>query len=60
MNLRERIAKTLGWTIEQTQQFSAQTLRELVRGKDDKLVTLISTEIRNGSYIKPESPSRRE
>lgn len=37
MLLRERIAATLGWTVQETMMFSIPTLREMVRGKSEKL-----------------------
>jgi hypothetical protein len=37
MNLHERIAKALGWTVKETQGFSLLALRDLVRPVDEKL-----------------------
>jgi len=52
MNLRERIAVRLGWTVEETKGFSFQSLRELVRGAGDaKLTHELDVAIRSGSYI---------
>lgn len=52
MTLHERIAKQLGWSVEETQRFSLSQLRELVRGKSAKLDYLIDQEIRSGSHIR--------
>jgi hypothetical protein len=46
VNLRERIAAKLGWTVEETQSLSLQALRELVRS-DAKLFALVTAEIQN-------------
>lgn len=51
LELHERIANALGWTVEQTHQFSLQALREIVRNKDSKLAYLLSQEIRKGTSI---------
>lgn len=37
MNLHERIAQALGWTVEQAQSFSLVALRDLVRPVYPKL-----------------------
>lgn len=51
-NLYERIAKALGWSIEETQSFSLQSLRELVRPSHPKLAYVIDDYIRSDeSYI---------
>lgn len=52
--LHERIAKRLGWTVEQTQSFSLQSLRELVRGYP-KLEAEITELIRSGRVVVGES-----
>jgi len=52
VSLRERIAQALGWSVEDTQGLSFQTLRELVRDKDPKLAEEISRVIRSGAYIR--------
>lgn len=49
--LRERIANVLGWTVEETNQFSLATLREMVREKSPKLAHLISDVIARGEHI---------
>ena len=36
-SLHKRAAEVLGWTVEQTQQFSLPSLRDLVRSKNSKL-----------------------
>jgi len=46
--LHERIAKCLGWTIEETKSLSLQTLRDLVRPLDVKLTHEITDAIENG------------
>lgn len=46
--LRERVAKCLGWTVEDTKGFSDMMLREVVRPKSSKLAYFISEEIRTG------------
>jgi hypothetical protein len=58
--LHERIAKCLGWTVEETKQFSLQTLREMVRTKSSKLTYFIDEEIRSGRYLlgEPLKPRR--
>lgn len=51
-NLHERIAKALGWEVEEVRTMSFQTLRELVRPVSDKLAHEITQEIESGRYIK--------
>jgi hypothetical protein len=52
VTLHERIAAVLGWSLEETRQFSLQSLRELVRAKDaPDLVDEISREIQSGRYL---------
>lgn len=51
MSLHERIASALGWTVEQTQSFSLQALRDLVRPVSPKLAAEISEQIQTGAYI---------
>lgn len=48
MNLHERIARVLGWTVEQAQSFSLPTLRELVRPVSAKLAHEITLAMQNG------------
>lgn len=51
MSLHERIAQALGWTVAETQRFSFQALRSMVRGVDPKLEHELTVEIQTGSYI---------
>lgn len=59
--LHARIARCLGWPVEDTKQFPLQGLREMIREKSPKLAEEISTAIRSGSYIigEPLRPRRR-
>jgi len=50
-DLRGRIAKTLGWKVEDTHGFSFQSLRELVRPVSPELANEVNAVIRDGSYI---------
>lgn len=43
--IHPKIAACLGWTLAETQSFSLQALRELVRGKDPALAAEISETI---------------
>lgn len=52
MNLHQRIADALGWTLEQTQSLSFHTLRELVRPVSAKLADEITQAIRSGAYVR--------
>jgi hypothetical protein len=49
--LHERIARALGWTVEQTQSFSLAALRELVRPVNAKLAAECDTVIRSGAHL---------
>lgn len=49
--LKERIAKALNWTVEDTHGFSLSSLRELVRTVDPKLAAEISDLIQSGRHI---------
>lgn len=51
-NLKERIAQALGWTVEQTNTFSLQALRDLVRPVSPKLAHELTMALTSGSYIK--------
>lgn len=53
MNLHERIAATLDWTVAETQGFSLPTLREMVRSKSPKLAREISLVIQGPLLILP-------
>ena len=37
MTLHEKVAKELGWTVQEAQQFNLRALRELVRPVNEKL-----------------------
>lgn len=50
--MHERIAKALGWTIEETKSVSLASLRELVRPLDPKLAEDISEMIQLGWHIR--------
>lgn len=49
--LRERIAKALGWTVEDTRSYSFYTLREIIRPVSPKLTHELDVMIRSGEYI---------
>lgn len=51
MSLHSRIAEALGWTVQETQQFSFQSLREIVRPVSPKLVHELDERIRSGRHI---------
>jgi len=51
MSLHERIAEALGWSVKDTQGFSFQTLRDLVRPVNPKLAYELTEAIRTGSYL---------
>jgi len=59
--LHARIAKALGWTEAETQSFSFQSLRDLVRPVSPKLTAELDEAIQSGSYIvgKPLRARRR-
>lgn len=46
--LRERVAEKLGWSVKDTEKFSFQMLREMVKDKSPKLAHEISVAIRSG------------
>lgn len=50
-NIHARIAEALGWTIEEVQSFSLQTLRDLVRPVSPKLAREITLSI-PGSIVR--------
>lgn len=52
--IHARAAKALGWTIEETQSMSFQSLREVVRKHDPALANEITRQIQSGEYIKGE------
>jgi hypothetical protein len=47
--LHERIAKALGWTVEEARSFSLPALREVVRPVSMKLAYEITLQIQFGS-----------
>lgn len=55
MNLHERIAKKLGWTVAEARSFSLPALRELLRPipGSEKLVAEMTELIRSGRVILP-------
>lgn len=50
-DLHERIARCLGWTVEETRSFSLATLRELIRLKDPALCDEIRLVIQQGLHL---------
>lgn len=52
-SLKSRIAQALGWDLEDTQRFSLQSLRELVRGTHPKLAHEITQQIASGKVLTP-------
>ena len=50
-SLHERIAAALGWSVQETQGFSLQALRDLVRSVDPKLAEEISDLVARGGHI---------
>jgi hypothetical protein len=58
--LHERIAEALGWTVEEAQSFSLQSLRELVRPVSPSLADDLSQRIGSGTLVVRERlPVRR-
>jgi len=51
MDLHERIAQALGWTVQQTQSLSLAALRDLVRPVSQKLAAEISNVIQSGGHL---------
>jgi len=49
--LHERIAKALGWTVEEARSFSLPALREVVRPVSMKLAHELTVAIETGSYL---------
>ena len=49
--MRQSIAKTLGWSLEEVNQFSLAALRDLVRPIDPHLAEQISRTIQLGDFI---------
>jgi hypothetical protein len=48
-NLHERIAEVLGWTVQEAQGFSLQSLRALIRTVDASLARDLSDVIQSGT-----------
>ena len=51
MNLHERIAAALGWSVSDVKSFSLITLRDLVRPVSPKLAHEISVALKAGDYL---------
>jgi hypothetical protein len=51
MNLKERIAADLGWKVEECNQFSLSSLRDLVLPVNPKLAYEISVVLREDWYL---------
>lgn len=47
-----RIARALGWSVNEVQQFSLLSLRDMVRSVDSRLAREIDSSIRSGEYLK--------
>jgi hypothetical protein len=60
VTLHERLAKALGWTVEQAQELSLRSLRELVRPVDLALADVITEVLQDGEFVivKVDSPLR--
>ena len=56
--LHERIAKALGWTVEEARSFSLPALRELVRPVSMKLALEITLQIQGGAIAEANSLRR--
>lgn len=50
-DLHERIAKCLGWTVDEVRSFSLASAREMVRTKDAALADEISLVIQQGLHL---------
>lgn len=57
-DLRDRVAEALGWTVEETKQFSLSTLRDLVRPISRKLTREL-TLAKDRITVSEESPQVR-
>jgi hypothetical protein len=53
--MHERIAKALGWTVEEARSFSLPALREVVRPVSMKLAYEITLAIQNASIVEARS-----
>lgn len=49
--VRERVAKCLGWSVEDTLAFSLRTLQAIVRDKDSELAKEIGLVIDSGAHL---------
>jgi hypothetical protein len=58
-DLHERVAKALGWSVEDTQSMSMQALRDLVRPVDKDLAREMDYMIQSGAYVRGEPPRGR-
>ena len=54
-DIHERAAELLGWTVAECRSFNLVMLRDIVRGRDQKLADDISTVIDGGQHIMGES-----
>lgn len=50
MNLHERIAKALKWSVEDCQKFSLPMLREMLRTVNPKLAHEVTCVMQSGAY----------
>jgi hypothetical protein len=50
-DLRDRIARVLGWSAKDVDSFSLPTLRELIRPKHPQLVAEIDETLRTGAHL---------
>lgn len=50
-DLMQRVAKHLGWTVEQVRGFSLQALRELVRRDNPVLTSELTNAIVSGAVV---------
>lgn len=57
MSLHERVARALGWSLQETQSFSLAALRELVREVNPKLAHELDHVIRTGGHLATSSES---
>jgi len=59
-DIKNRIAKAMGWERKDVDSFSLPALRDFVRGKDPDLDRALKTVIDNGLhlYVKPDSEER--
>lgn len=55
MDLHERIATALGWTLAETRSFSFHMLREIVKPVSPQLALELTKAIETGAYIYSDS-----